>query len=63
MYVANRRNENGLVEYGFGDWSDPFEDEKGKETRTMITNRGGFFSKKIKYFGAKAEASISEAEL
>lgn len=35
-YVANRRNENGLVEYGFGDWSDPFEDEKGKITAPLV---------------------------
>lgn len=32
-------------------------------TRTMITNRGGFFPSKAECFGAKAEAQLSEAQL
>lgn len=35
-YAASRRDERGLVEYGLGDWVDPFEREKGKITAPLV---------------------------
>lgn len=66
--IANVRYPNGKITvkiliYYFEKNNGTVIDTEIAETRTMITNRGGFFPKKIKYFGAKAEASISEAEL
>lgn len=36
LYASSRRDERGLVEYGLGDWVDPFEREKGKITAPLV---------------------------
>lgn len=35
-YAARRRDSRGLVEYGLGDWVDPFEREKGGITAPLV---------------------------
>lgn len=35
-YAASRRDNRGLVEYGLGDWVDPFEREKGEITAPLV---------------------------
>ena len=36
FFIASKRDDRGLIEYGLGDWMDPFEEEKGYISAPLI---------------------------